>query len=162
MELFLSGISSRPLREELNALELEDPMELRRAGFKLVAELVEVKARAEKFQPPTSKATPLPRRDRPDYTPRRHDQEQQQPPAVRCFNCNRLGHYASTCKFRVETQPTRDPPPTVPHTPVVPKDSRTPHAAFQTPTPKRLVPPTPKAGPMTRSMSYKKFGNVSV
>jgi hypothetical protein len=103
IDAFLAGLSSRPLREELSALEIDDPVELRRAGFRIVAELVEVQARVEKFQLPTSKATNPPRHVRKDAPPRRQDQEKKQPAtAVRCYACNRMGHYASTCKFRVD------------------------------------------------------------
>jgi hypothetical protein len=94
IELFLNGLQCRPLREDLAALDQEDLRVLRREGFKIVAELVQIKARADKFlvlRPHQGQAS-HPRhqdtRKEAPVTPKTlpHDEEAEKRAKVRCFN----------------------------------------------------------------------------
>ena len=159
IEIFLNGLQCRPLREDLAALDLEDLRVLRREGFKIVAELVQIKSRADKFQ--------ISRPQGPSGH-RQHEQRKEalHPPppqsedsgrrsAVRCFNCNRLGHYASQCRSKPAEVGAREKPsahsasldPLRAHGPSL-------QAAAQ-PSPQAL-----KDGPVTRSMSGRKLNHI--
>lgn len=157
-ELFLAGLHSRPLRDELVSLEIEAPGELRRRGIKIVSDLVEVQDRARRMgmQPSASKGATRSTPPSPGASS-----------GPTCYSCGRVGHISTECRARVRLPPTPAAPP-----PQAQPGEATPVAPRRQPfvTPVRPAPPTPaqqiaapipphtplrdasRSGPTTRSM----------
>ena len=165
MEIFLGGLTSQVLRDELKALELEDPVELRRQGLKIVSELVESADRSRRLRggkqvedtksssPMSYGAKPKQARSAPKKT--RAD--------VTCYRCGLEGHYSNECTL---------PPPAVRAVTTPPSqrvergapEARVPSGVpqVQMPTPRRFEPPSAsqRVGPFTRSQAKPKVNSI--
>ena len=147
VEIFLAGIPSKTLREELDSLDREEIAELRRDGMRVVADLTESLSRFSRSREEKSV--------RPPPTP-------QEPGAVRCFKCDRKGHYASDCRSKkpfASSAPFGDMPPVTPLHPrrdgtpgrrdathTVPRPAATGNGPRDDPTPRRLDLDSPSRG----------------
>ena len=157
VEIFIAGLCSQTLRDELRSLEIEDVVELRRRGLNIVSDLVESLERSrrlradDEFKPAPGHGLRRLRQKEDSHISKDNKTPSTRvhgSPSVRCYRCGQVGHYSNECK---------SPAPTPSFTPM--NHRGTSHQernipSTPLPTPRRLnIDSSTTRGPTTRSQS---------
>ena len=91
--IFIAGVESESTRQQLNTQPFDDLQAL------FAQALAADQSGRRRWQQPQPRAAPNPNGRKPNGNPDKRTDKPPEPPIekVKCFNCNKLGHYATSC-----------------------------------------------------------------